>query len=81
MSDYSHDQYEMQEALSRLEEQVERPADPEYLSVHSVEDAVRVLAEHGREARLLAGGLDLVGLMKNRIVLPRVLVNINPLTG
>jgi xanthine dehydrogenase YagS FAD-binding subunit len=79
MSDYNHDQYEMQKALSRLEEQLERPADPEYLSVHSVEDAVRVLAEHGREARLLAGGLDLVGLMKNRIVLPRVLVNIKPI--
>lgn len=79
MSQHSRNPFEMEKVLNRLEQHLERRIDPEFISVHSVEEAVRVLTEHGREARLLSGGLDLVGLMKSRIDFPRVLVNIKPI--
>lgn len=79
MPEHSHDQYEMGKVPYRPEQHLESRIDPEFISVYSVEAAVRILMEHGREARLLAGGLDLVGLMKSRVDFPKVLVNIKPI--
>jgi len=50
----------------------------------SIAEAVSVLAEHGMRAQVLAGGTDLLGLMKDRITgpgmpLPEVLVNVKRL--
>ena len=51
---------------------------PRYLAARTIEEVMELLAEHGREARILAGGLDVVGLLKNDIIHPRVLINIKP---
>jgi xanthine dehydrogenase YagS FAD-binding subunit len=52
-----------------------------HVDAESVEDAVHWLGEYGPRAKLLAGGTDLLGLMKDRISgpqmpLPDVLINI-----
>jgi carbon-monoxide dehydrogenase medium subunit len=54
-----------------------KPAPFRYFAAHSVEEAVQLLAEHGDEARVLAGGQSLVPLMNMRLAHPGVLVDIN----
>lgn len=55
------------------------PASFEYVRADSVEAAVAALAEHGDEAKLLAGGHSLLPLMKLRLAFPSVLVDVGPL--
>jgi carbon-monoxide dehydrogenase medium subunit len=52
------------------------PATFDYARAASVEEAVSMLAEHGDEAKLLAGGHSLLPLMKLRLATPTVLVDI-----
>jgi 4-hydroxybenzoyl-CoA reductase subunit beta len=47
-----------------------------YMAPHTVGAAARLLAEHGREAMLVAGGTDLFPNMKRRQMEPKVLVSI-----
>ena len=54
------------------------PAPFEYVRADSVEGAIAALAEHGDEAKLLAGGHSLLPLMKLRLAFPSVLVDIGP---
>ncbi len=51
------------------------PAAFEYVRVDSVEGALDALAEHGDDAKLLAGGMSLIPLMKFRLATPAVLVD------
>lgn len=55
------------------------PAPFEYVRAGSVEDAIAALVEHGDEAKLLAGGHSLLPLMKLRLAIPTVLVDIGGL--
>lgn len=48
---------------------------------HSIEDAVRVLAENGPDAMIIAGGTDVVPNLQMRLFSPRVLVDLKPLRG
>ena len=52
------------------------PAPFEYARAASLEEALSFLAEHGDEAKLLAGGHSLLPLMKLRLATPGVLVDI-----
>lgn len=52
------------------------PAAFDYEAAESVEEAVALLAEHGEEAKLLAGGQSLLPLMKLRLATPAVLVDL-----
>jgi carbon-monoxide dehydrogenase medium subunit len=54
-----------------------KPASFEYFSPRSIDEAVGLLAEHGGEARVLAGGQSLVPAMNFRLARPAVLVDIN----
>ncbi|GAA1392131.1 xanthine dehydrogenase family protein subunit M [Pseudonocardia kongjuensis] len=54
-----------------------KPAAFAYLAPSSVEEAVARLAEHGPEARVLAGGQSLVRLMNTRLSTPSVIIDIN----
>ena len=54
-----------------------KPAPFKYATCETVEDAVSVLAEHGDEAKVLAGGQSLVPLMNLRLAAPAVLVDLN----
>jgi carbon-monoxide dehydrogenase medium subunit len=55
------------------------PAAFDYRRPSSVDEAIAALAEHGDEAKLLAGGHSLLPLMKLRLATPSVLVDIGRL--
>ena len=55
------------------------PAAFAYARADSVDDAVALLAEHGDDAKLLAGGHSLLPLMKLRLATPSVLVDVGRL--
>ena len=54
-----------------------KPSRFRYFAVQSVEEAANLLAEHGDEARVLAGGQSLVPLMNMRLARPGVLIDLN----
>jgi aerobic carbon-monoxide dehydrogenase medium subunit len=53
------------------------PSPFEYVRASSVEEALAALTEHGDDAKLLAGGHSLLPLMKLRLAVPEVLVDIS----
>ena len=55
------------------------PAAFDYVRADSVDAALAALAEHGDEAKLLAGGHSLLPLMKLRLAAPSVLVDVGRL--
>ena len=55
------------------------PAPFDYQRASSVEEAVALLGEHGDAAKLLAGGHSLLPLMKLRLAVPSVLVDLGRL--
>jgi aerobic carbon-monoxide dehydrogenase medium subunit len=58
---------------------VQTPGPFEYERATSVEGAIASLAEHGPEARLIAGGHSLLPMMKLRLASPEHLIDINDL--
>jgi len=56
------------------------PAPFEYVRASSVGHAVQLLAEHGEDAKLLAGGHSLLPMMKLRLAFPSVLIDIGRVT-
>jgi aerobic carbon-monoxide dehydrogenase medium subunit len=55
------------------------PAAFDYVRATSVDEAVALLAEHGEDAKLLAGGHSLLPMMKLRLAFPSVLIDIRQL--
>ncbi len=55
------------------------PAPFDYAVATSVDDAINLLTEGGEEAKALAGGHSLIPLMKVRLAVPRLLVDIGKL--
>lgn len=53
------------------------PSPFDYVRVASVDEALSALAEHGEDAKLLAGGHSLLPLMKLRLAVPTVLIDIS----
>jgi len=53
----------------------------DYVVAEDVSEVVSLLAEHGDEAKVLAGGQSLIPLMKLRFALPSVLVDINRISS
>ncbi len=58
-----------------------KPPRFEYFAPTSVEEALALLAEHGEEAKVLAGGQSLVPLLNFRLVRPAYLVDLNEISG
>jgi aerobic carbon-monoxide dehydrogenase medium subunit len=52
-----------------------------YLRAHDVPEALRLLGEHGDEAKLLAGGHSLIPMMKLRLAAPGVIIDIGGIPG
>ncbi|HAF67527.1 MAG TPA: carbon monoxide dehydrogenase [Acidimicrobiaceae bacterium] len=52
------------------------PAAFDYQKANSSEEAIALIVEHGDEAKLLAGGHSLIPMMKLRLAVPSVLVDI-----
>ncbi len=57
------------------------PAAFDYVRAGSVEEALAALAEHGDDAKLMAGGHSLIPLMRYRLVTPGVVVDVGNLNG
>ena len=57
------------------------PAAFDYLRPTSIDEAVSALAEHGDEAKLLAGGHSLLPLMKLRLAAPEVVIDLGRVDG
>src|ERR687890_1346683 len=55
------------------------PAAFDYVRAESVDHAVSALAEHGDEAKVLAGGQSLLPLMRLRLAAPEVVVDVGRL--
>jgi 2-furoyl-CoA dehydrogenase FAD binding subunit len=53
-----------------------KPRPFDYVRPDSTEEAVAILAEHGDEARVLAGGQTLLAMLNLRVVEPAILVDI-----
>lgn len=58
-----------------------KPAPFEYFRARSVEEAIDLLAEHGPDAKPLAGGQSLIPAMNFRLATPAVLVDLNEAAG
>ena len=52
----------------------------DYLAPKSVEETVALLAQHGDDAKVLAGGQSLIPAMRFRLAAPALLIDINNLT-
>lgn len=52
-----------------------------YLAPETVQEVVAALAEHGPEAKILAGGQSLIPLLSFRLARPTALVDVNRVTG
>ena len=52
------------------------PAAFDYVAATAADEAVAALAQHGDDAKLLAGGMSLIPLMKLRLATPAVLVDV-----
>ncbi|MGH8893609.1 MAG: FAD binding domain-containing protein [Actinomycetes bacterium] len=58
---------------------MQTPAPVDYARASSVEDALRLLAEKGEDARLIAGGHSLLPMMRLRLAQPEWVIDINEL--
>ena len=58
---------------------MQTPAPFDYERATTVDGAIAALAEHGPEARLIAGGHSLLPMMKLRLATPEYLIDINDL--
>src|SRR2546425_13311532 len=58
-----------------------KPPRFDYLIPRSVDEALEILAQHGEDAKVLAGGQSLVPLLNFRLVRPAHLVDLNDLAG
>jgi len=57
------------------------PAAFEYVAPTTVDEVLALLAEHGDEAKVLAGGQSLIPMMKLRFAFPETLVDVNRVPG
>jgi len=57
------------------------PAPFEYHRPDTLEEALQLLAEHGEDAKVLAGGQSLIPLMKLRFAAPARLIDVNRIAG
>jgi carbon-monoxide dehydrogenase medium subunit len=58
-----------------------KPAPFAYAKARSVEDAVKLLGEHGDGAKLLAGGQSLMATLNMRLSQPDILIDLNGIPG
>lgn len=58
-----------------------KPPPFDYYAPSSIDEALELLARHGGDARLLAGGQSLVPLLNFRLSAPAVLVDLNRVAG
>jgi len=65
----------IEEVVSLLNKYWVEPKRLQYFKARTIDEAVFLLDEH-KEAKIIAGGVDLTRLMRSEVVAPKVLVNI-----
>jgi CO/xanthine dehydrogenase FAD-binding subunit len=58
-----------------------KPPKFDYVAPSSIDEALSILAQHGEQAKVLAGGQSLVPLLNFRLVRPGYLVDLNGVAG
>ena len=53
---------------------------PEFITPASLDDALRIKNERGAEARIIAGGTDLILRMRDKVLLPSTLIDLKKLS-
>ncbi|MBN1584375.1 MAG: FAD binding domain-containing protein, partial [Anaerolineae bacterium] len=53
----------------------------DYIRPSTPDEVVRLLGEHGRAARLMMGGTDLLVRMRNGTIRPKVVIDVKQLPG
>jgi carbon-monoxide dehydrogenase medium subunit len=56
-----------------------KPSSFDYVAPSTVKEAVSLLADHGEEAKLLAGGQSLIPLLNMRLARPAILIDVSRL--
>ncbi len=56
------------------------PGEFDYLAPNTIDEAIAALAEHGDDAKILAGGQSLIPAMRFRLASPATLIDINGLS-
>ena len=54
-----------------------KPAPFDYLRAASADEALAALAQHGEEARIIAGGQSLMPMLNMRLLQPRIIVDVS----
>ncbi len=57
------------------------PASFDYLAPKTLDEALRALAAHGEDAKLIAGGHSLLPLVKLRLATPKLLIDLKKISG
>ncbi|MCG3206943.1 MAG: Carbon monoxide dehydrogenase medium chain [Anaerolineae bacterium] len=57
------------------------PGEFDYYSPTSLDEALALLRQHGDDAKILAGGQSLIPAMRFRLAAPKVLIDLNRITG
>jgi xanthine dehydrogenase YagS FAD-binding subunit len=70
------DRKEIEKAYLWLNKYWNKPNQPLYYNARTLDEALSLLEGYGEEAKIIAGGIDLVGLMKSKVISPKVLVSI-----
>jgi len=70
------DTEEIEKSLLWLSKYWGKPSQPEYYNAMTIDEVVSLLDKYKGKAKILAGGTDLIGLMKNRVLAPEALINI-----
>lgn len=76
MQHHTTEKKEAENAFSVLKEKYGRTIHPEVYSARTIEEAIQLLSKYGKEGHVFAGGLDVLGQMKNEIISPKALINI-----
>jgi xanthine dehydrogenase YagS FAD-binding subunit len=72
---------EIERALSWLSSFWKRPAHVNYHSPETIDEAIALLEKHRGEAKLLAGGIDIIRLLKSKVIAPRELISLKRLVN
>jgi len=70
---------EIERAYEWLRAYYNKSSHSEILRATTLDEAVSLLEEHGDEAKVFAGGIDVMGLIKSKVYAPGILVNITPI--
>ncbi|MFH1951753.1 MAG: xanthine dehydrogenase family protein subunit M [Pseudomonadota bacterium] len=71
-----HDTKTTDGALTSADRYIDEGTRLRHFNTRTIDEAVSLLVRTGEGAMIIAGGVDVVGLMRNRLVSPKTLINI-----